>query len=71
MVLQVTHLCLQRLDKAVRSEGSCDSPLHSAQLDQVAASVKTVSPALDDFVSELYHPVNVPVVMQNVSGRWL
>lgn len=65
-LVKVTATCIQRLHKAVTQYGSCSSLQHCTQLDVSAEAVRRISPALDDFVSELYHPVNVPVVIENV-----
>uniref|UniRef100_A0A1B6MS30 Uncharacterized protein n=1 Tax=Graphocephala atropunctata TaxID=36148 RepID=A0A1B6MS30_9HEMI len=64
-LVKVTKVCLQKVHKAVVEHGSCSSPQNCAELDTTAAASRTVSPALDDFVSELYHPVDVPTALEN------
>lgn len=68
-LVKVTHLCLRRLRKALSSCGSCATPQHCAELDVTVQAVKAISPALDDFVSELYHPIDVSTALENVRSK--
>ncbi|XP_054285253.1 cyclin-D1-binding protein 1 homolog [Macrosteles quadrilineatus] len=58
---KVTHVCVKWLRDAVRKQGSLAS---TDDLDVAASIGSTVSPALDNFVSELYHPVDFPTVYE-------
>lgn len=68
-LVKVTHLCLRRLRKALSSCGSCATCQHCAELDATVRAVKAISPALDDFVSELYHPIDVSTALENVRSK--
>lgn len=67
-LVKATQTCILQLRKAVASHGSCSTNQHCGELDITTEAVGSVSPALDDFVSELYHTMDVPLVMENVSS---
>ncbi|XP_046676737.1 cyclin-D1-binding protein 1 homolog isoform X2 [Homalodisca vitripennis] len=64
-LVKVTQVCLQRVHKAVGDCGSCSTPQNCAELDATATASRTISPVLDDFVSELYQPIDVPKALEN------
>jgi len=62
-LVKTAQTCSKKTHQIILSKGSCVE--FQQQLDDIAALVEELSPVVDDFVSSLYPPMRILVVMQN------
>jgi len=56
----------RKVSKAIRTCGQSHDAVLTAELDSYVELIEAVSPSVDDFVSTLYPPVNLPSVHTQV-----
>lgn len=61
-LVRTARSCLRRIIRAVKQQGHCNTEHETAQLDDLVAAVHRLSPAVDEFVSSVYPPMNRGVV---------
>lgn len=61
-LLKTACACMKRIQEAVKASGKCDSSNHIKELDTLCQHVSTLSPAVDNFGSEIYPPMNMDSV---------
>lgn len=66
-IIKTARSCLKRVQDAVRNKGSCEAPEFIYQLDELCDLVKGLSPAIDDFIQEIYPPMNMNTVRTRVN----
>jgi len=61
----------RKVSKAIRTCGQSHDAVLTAELDSYVELIEAVSPSVDDFVSTLYPPVNLPSVHTQVPSASL
>jgi Grap2 and cyclin-D-interacting len=66
-LVKTARAVARRILFTVRFNGDCNSPEHVQQLDQIASQIARISPAVDEFVTTLYPPVDKQAASQRVT----
>ncbi|XP_065353906.1 cyclin-D1-binding protein 1 homolog isoform X1 [Cloeon dipterum] len=67
-LVKTARAVARRIAFTVRFNGECSTPEHVHQLDMMAAHMARISPAVDDFVTNLYPPVDKQAASQTASA---
>lgn len=65
-LLKTACACIKRIHEAVETNGKCDTIEHIQELDKLCLYISTLSPAIDNFGSEIYPPMNMNSVRLQV-----
>ncbi|XP_067007955.2 cyclin-D1-binding protein 1 homolog isoform X2 [Anabrus simplex] len=57
-LVKTARSCLKRINRTVQSQGKCDSEEKITELDNLVMAVERLSPAVDEFVSSVYPPMD-------------
>lgn len=66
-LMKVSKSLLKKTKDTVKKNACCDNEQTITQLDDLADHIERLSPAVDEFSSSLYPPLDFPTVNQNVS----
>lgn len=69
-LIKTARSCLKKVMHALKSKGNCNCDENIAELDQLIVTVNDLSPAIDDFVTTVYPPMNKEGVKNGVSFKY-
>uniref|UniRef100_A0A1B6CFR5 Cyclin-D1-binding protein 1 n=1 Tax=Clastoptera arizonana TaxID=38151 RepID=A0A1B6CFR5_9HEMI len=58
-LIKTAKSCLKRVIDSISSNGSCSDPECNVELDILCKEILNLSPAVDDFIQEIYPPMNM------------